>query len=55
MATVDRLATAVVYCEGNFGQIDGKTANGFVRHSEKYEVVAVIDSHKAGRDSGSRA
>ena len=26
--------TAVVYCEGNFGQTDGKTANGLVRHSE---------------------
>ena len=48
-----RLATAVVYCEANFGEIDGKTANGLIRHSEKYAVVAVIDSHKAGLDSGS--
>jgi uncharacterized NAD-dependent epimerase/dehydratase family protein len=47
-----RLATAVVYCEANFGAIDGKTANGLVRHSEMYEIVAVIDSHKAGLDSG---
>ena len=45
--------TAVVYCEGNFGAIDGKTANGLVRHSEKYEVVSVIDSEKAGLDAGS--
>ena len=30
------LATAVVYCEANFGDIDGKTANGLVRHSERY-------------------
>jgi hypothetical protein len=30
-----RVATAVVYCEGNFGSSDGKTANGLVRHSEK--------------------
>ena len=36
--------TAVVYCEGNFGQTDGKTANGLVRHSERYRIVAVIDS-----------
>ena len=47
-----RLATAVVYCEANFGAVDGKTANGLVRHSEKYDIVAVIDSYKAGLDSG---
>lgn len=44
--------TAVVYCEANFGRIDGKTANGLVRHSEKYEIVAVIDSDHAGLDAG---
>ncbi|MEQ8843194.1 MAG: DUF1611 domain-containing protein [Acidimicrobiales bacterium] len=43
---------AVVYCEGNFGQIDGKTANGLVRNSERYEIVSVIDSQLAGRDTG---
>jgi uncharacterized NAD-dependent epimerase/dehydratase family protein len=47
-----RIATAVVYCEANFGAIDGKTANGLVRHSEKYQILAVIDSEKAGLDSG---
>ena len=47
-----RLATAVVYCEANFGAVDGKTANGLVRHSEKYDIVAVIDSEKAGLDAG---
>jgi uncharacterized NAD-dependent epimerase/dehydratase family protein len=45
-------ASAVVYCEGNFGGIDGKTANGLVRHSEKYEILSVIDSEKAGLDAG---
>ena len=45
-------ATAFVYCEGNFGELDGKTANGLVRHSEKYEVLGVIDSRTAGRDAG---
>lgn len=45
-------ATAVVYCEANFGAIDGKTANGLVRHSERYEILSVIDSEKAGLDSG---
>lgn len=44
--------TAVVYCEGNFAAIDGKTANGLVRHSEKYEILSVIDSSKAGLDAG---
>ncbi len=44
--------TAVVYCEGNFGRIDGKTANGLVRHSQAYRVLSVIDSQLAGRDSG---
>ncbi len=44
--------TAVVYCEGNFGALDGKTANGLVRHSETYEILSVIDSEQAGRDSG---
>jgi uncharacterized NAD-dependent epimerase/dehydratase family protein len=44
--------TAVVYCEANFAAPDGKTANGLVRHSEKYEILSVIDSEKAGLDSG---
>ncbi|PVB62889.1 DUF1611 domain-containing protein [Labrenzia sp. 011] len=46
------IATALVYCEGNFGKIDGKTANGLVRHSEKYEITSIIDSTQAGRDAG---
>ena len=44
--------TAVVYCEGNFGLTDGKTANGLVRHSERFRIVAVIDSTHAGADAG---
>lgn len=43
---------AIVYCEGNFGAIDGKTANGLVRHSEKYRILSVIDSERAGSDCG---
>lgn len=43
---------AIVYCEGQFGKVDGKTANGLVRHSEKYKILAIIDSTKAGSDSG---
>jgi len=45
--------TAIVYCEANFGSIDGKTANGLIRHSEKYKILSVIDSEKAGMDAGS--
>lgn len=48
----ERVATAVVYCEANFGAVDGKTANGLVRHSEKYRILSVIDSEKAGLDAG---
>jgi uncharacterized NAD-dependent epimerase/dehydratase family protein len=47
-----RLMTAIVYCEANFGAVDGKTANGLVRHSEKYEILSIIDSQKAGQDAG---
>ncbi len=45
-------STAIVYCEGQFGEQDGKTANGLVRHSEKYEILSVIDSLRAGVDAG---
>ena len=51
-ATRKRTATAIVYCEANFGAIDGKTANGLVRHSERYEILSVVDSEKAGLDAG---
>lgn len=44
--------TAVVYCEAMFGELDGKTANGLVRHSGRYDIVSVIDSRRAGLDAG---
>lgn len=44
--------TAIVYCEGNFARIDGKTANGLIRHSQSYRIVSVIDSTHNGSDSG---
>lgn len=43
---------AVIYCEGNFGRADGKTANGLVRHSETFRIASVIDSTQAGQDTG---
>lgn len=44
--------TAIIYCEANFGKIDGKTANGLIRQSQKYQILSVIDSEKTGLDSG---
>ena len=46
------IARALVYCENEFGKIDGKVANGLARHSEKYDILGVIDSTKAGLDTG---
>lgn len=44
--------TALVYCENQFGLVDGKTASGLVRHSKTYTVVGIIDSSLAGKDAG---
>ncbi|MFM2313771.1 MAG: hypothetical protein RLZZ04_3047 [Cyanobacteriota bacterium] len=44
--------TALVYCDNQFGLMDGKTAAGLVRHSEIYEIVGVIDASLAGKDAG---
>lgn len=43
---------AIVYCEGAFGTPNGKTANGLVRFTARYEIGGVIDSTWAGRDAG---
>ncbi len=47
-----RPLTAIIYCEANFTTIDGKTAHGLVRYSEKYKILSVIDSENTGLDSG---
>ncbi|YCM42958.1 DUF1611 domain-containing protein [Verrucomicrobiaceae bacterium 227] len=44
--------TAIIYCEENFGGSDGKPANEFIRDTEKFEIIALIDSDQAGRDAG---
>ena len=46
------MPSAVIYCEGHFGQIDGKTANGLVRYSQAYRILSVIDTRLEGYDSG---
>ncbi|TNE50959.1 MAG: DUF1611 domain-containing protein [Bacteroidetes bacterium] len=43
---------ALVYCEGAFNTPNGKTAHGLVRFTERYDVLGVIDSRYAGKDSG---
>jgi uncharacterized NAD-dependent epimerase/dehydratase family protein len=43
---------AIVYCEGAFNTPIGKTAHGLVRHSARYNVLAVIDSSYPGMDAG---
>ncbi len=50
--SLTQIPTAVIYCEGNFAKIDGKTANGLVRHSEAYRIISVIDSARGGQNSG---
>ena len=52
VATRQIKPAAVVYCEGNFASVDGKTANGLIHQSDSYEIVSVIDSSKDGVDSG---
>jgi len=43
---------ALVYSENEFGKLDGKVANGLARYSEKYNILGIIDSTKAGLDAG---
>jgi uncharacterized NAD-dependent epimerase/dehydratase family protein len=43
---------AIVYCEGAFNTLNGKTAHGLVRFSRRYTVVGVVDSRYDGMDAG---
>ncbi len=43
---------AVILSEGCFATTYGKTANGLVRYSKRYEIVSVIDSRYYGMDAG---
>lgn len=43
--------TAIIYCEGHFGTMDGRIANDLIRNSGKYHIVGVIDSTKSGFDA----
>ncbi len=50
MTTQNRVA--IVYCEGFFNTANGKTAHGLVRFTERYRILAVIDSRYHGKNSG---
>ena len=43
---------AVVYCQAAFGTLNGKTAHGLIRRTQRYTLLSIIDSDLAGRDSG---
>jgi uncharacterized NAD-dependent epimerase/dehydratase family protein len=43
---------AIVYCEGAYNTTNGKTAHGLVRFTERYNVIAVVDSTYSGEDAG---
>jgi uncharacterized NAD-dependent epimerase/dehydratase family protein len=43
---------ALVLCEGAFSTLNGKTAHGLVRFTNRYKILGVIDSTCAGRDAG---
>jgi uncharacterized NAD-dependent epimerase/dehydratase family protein len=43
---------AIVYCEGMFNTLNGKTAHGLVRFTNRYHVLSVVDSRYAGQDAG---
>ena len=42
---------AIVYCDGALNTQNGKKAHGLVRFTERYNVIAIIDSKYAGQDA----
>lgn len=44
----DPPASVIVLAEGAFGEVDGKTANGVVMHSELFDAAVVVDSTADG-------
>jgi uncharacterized NAD-dependent epimerase/dehydratase family protein len=49
---VDAPHEALVYCEGAFGNLNGKTAHGLVRFTRRYHVRGIVDSKLVGQDAG---
>ncbi|MEQ8707170.1 MAG: DUF1611 domain-containing protein [Phaeodactylibacter sp.] len=48
--TID--GTALVYCNKMFNTLEGKTAHGLVRFTERFDVLGIIDEIHAGKDAG---
>jgi len=44
--------TAIVLCNGYYRTINGKTAHGLVRGTDRYRILAIVDPPAAGRDAG---
>jgi len=43
---------AIIYCEREYLTANGKTAHGLVRHTDRYQVVGVVDSTAPAGDAG---
>jgi uncharacterized NAD-dependent epimerase/dehydratase family protein len=43
---------AIIYAEGSYNTLNGKTAHGLVRFTERYDIVGLIDRRYAGQDAG---
>jgi uncharacterized NAD-dependent epimerase/dehydratase family protein len=50
MRAVD--GAAIVLCDGHYATVNGKTAHGLVRGTDRYRILAVVDPLSAGRDAG---
>jgi uncharacterized NAD-dependent epimerase/dehydratase family protein len=50
MLAVD--GSAIILCDGYYRTINGKTAHGLVRGTDRYRVLAVVDPPTAGQDAG---
>ncbi len=44
--------TAIVLCGGRYATVNGKTAHGLVRGTDRYRILGVVDPPTAGRDAG---
>ncbi|MEO5889336.1 MAG: DUF1611 domain-containing protein [Ferruginibacter sp.] len=50
--TIIEKPKAIVLTDGLLHDADAKTAHGLIRGTDRYEIVAVIDSVHAGKDAG---
>jgi uncharacterized NAD-dependent epimerase/dehydratase family protein len=44
--------TAIVLCDDCYITVNGKTAHGLVRGTDRYRILGVVDAPTAGRDAG---